>query len=99
MGARSGWGGRREGAGRPVGSISPTARRCRVVVLLNEADRAELARLAKKMRVNVGRMAYELVAQALRRRKLENRGKGSKWPRSRRRRVLMRSTRSPRRIR
>ena len=66
MSARSGWGGRRKGAGRKRGS-SPKSRRRRVVVLLNEQEHAALVRLAKEERLTVGGMAYELVARALRR--------------------------------
>ena len=65
MGARRGWGGKREGAGRPRGS-SPQSRRRRVVVLVTTAEYEALARLAKKARSTVGGLAYELVARALR---------------------------------
>jgi hypothetical protein len=67
MRAQSKRGGKRKGAGRPKGSFSPTSRRHRVVVLLGDADHATLTRLAKKARATLGRIAFELVARALRR--------------------------------
>jgi hypothetical protein len=69
MRARSRRGGKRKGAGRPKGSFSPTSRRHRVVLFLGDADHAALTGLAKKTRMTVGRMAFELVARALRRQK------------------------------
>jgi len=66
MSARKGWGGKREGAGRPKGS-SPHSRRRRVVVLVTQAEYEALAGLAKKAHSTVGGFAYEVVARALRR--------------------------------
>lgn len=67
---KKGWGGARPGAGRPKGSgqgPSPNARTQRVAVMLSEADLQKLTRLARRQRVPLATLAYELLAKGLRR--------------------------------
>ena len=67
---KSGWGGRRPGAGRPKGSgtgSSPQARINRVVVMINTDELAVLERVARKRKLPLGTAAYELMAAALKR--------------------------------
>lgn len=64
------WGGRRQGAGRPMGSgqgPSPNSRRNRVAVMLNDTELAVLAKLSKAKGRPVSTQAYELLARALKR--------------------------------
>jgi len=67
---KSGWGGRRKGAGRPKGSgkgPSPDARYNRVAVMFNNAEIAMLESAAAKKKLPVATVAYELIAKALKR--------------------------------
>jgi hypothetical protein len=65
---KSGWGGRRPGAGRPKGSgtgPSPFSRRNRVAVMLTDAELKKLRTAARKGRVPVSTAAYKLVSTGL----------------------------------
>jgi len=67
---KSGWGGRRKGAGRPKGSgkgPSPDARYNRVAVMFNNAEITTLEKVAAKKKLPVATVAYELIAKALKR--------------------------------
>ncbi len=63
------WGGRREGAGRPPGSLgapNPDARTVRVAIMLSEADYAKLVAKAKRLGKPPATAAYESVKRGLR---------------------------------
>lgn len=65
------WGGARAGAGRKKGSgqgASPDARVSRVSVMLSRREHEKLARAAKRERVPLATLAYELIAEGLTRR-------------------------------
>ena len=68
--SKTGWGGRRPGAGRPPGTgsgPSAQARINRVVVMLSNDELKILNRIAKGKRLPLGTAAYEIVARSLRR--------------------------------
>lgn len=60
-----GWGGPRRGSGRPT---EETARRVRIVVLINDDQAARLRALADKLELPVGTVAYQILERGLRRR-------------------------------
>ncbi|MCG8592048.1 MAG: hypothetical protein MJE66_22355 [Proteobacteria bacterium] len=65
---KSGWGGARPGAGRPKGSgtgRSKTARYNRISVMVNDAELARLRSLARRRRIPLGTLAYELLVESL----------------------------------
>ena len=65
---KTGWGGRRAGAGRPQGSgrgPSAKARINRVVVMLDEDDYKKLERHARKTKLPLGTAAFEIMNRAL----------------------------------
>jgi len=67
---KSGWGGRRPGAGRPKGSgtgPSPGARINRVVAMLSNDELKVLKRIARRKKLPVGTVAYQMIARALKR--------------------------------
>jgi len=67
---KSGWGGRRRGAGRPPGTgtgPSKHARINRVVAMLSNEELKELQTHAKRQRLPLGTAAYRIIAEALRR--------------------------------
>jgi hypothetical protein len=67
---KSGWGGRRPGAGRPPGTgkgPSPDARINRVVAMLSNDELKILKRIARKEKLPVGTTAYEILARTLKR--------------------------------
>ena len=62
------WGGKRRGAGRPKGSgqgPSPDSRRNRVAIMLSDVEYAALTGRAKKRKLPVSTLAYEMVAGSL----------------------------------
>ena len=64
------WGGRRAGAGRPVGSgtgPSPDSRRNRIAVMLSDTELKVLKGLAKAKKLPVATAVYEIVKPKLRR--------------------------------
>jgi hypothetical protein len=64
------WGGRRRGAGRPVGSgkgPSPDARYNRVAVMFNNTEIKALKALAAKDGLPIATVAYNLIARNLKR--------------------------------
>ncbi len=64
------WGGRRKGAGRPVGSgqgPSPDARYNRVAVMFNNTEIKNLKALAAKEGIPIATVAYNLIARSLKR--------------------------------
>lgn len=66
--SQNGWGGARTGAGRKKGSgkgPSDDARVARVSIMLTRAEQKKLERLARKKRMPLATLAYELVAAAL----------------------------------
>jgi len=68
--SKSGWGGRRPGAGRPPGTgtgPSPGARINRVVAMLSNDELKILKRIAKEKKLPLGTAAYEIIARALKR--------------------------------
>ncbi len=68
--SKSGWGGRRRGAGRPKGSgtgPSPGARINRVVAMLSNDELKALKRLARRKKLPLGTAAYQIIARALKR--------------------------------
>ena len=67
----AGWGGRRRGAGRPIGSgqgPSPDARYNRVAVMFNNTEIKALKALAAKDGLPIATVAYNLIARNLKRR-------------------------------
>lgn len=63
-----GWGGARPGAGRPKGSgsgPSPNARKNRVAVMLTDTELRKLSTIARRKRMPIATLAYELMAKAL----------------------------------
>ena len=65
---RAGWGGRRSGAGRPKGSgqgPSPDSRRNRVAIMFTDVELASLEVAAKKQKLPLSTLAYQLVARSL----------------------------------
>ena len=65
------WGGRRPGAGRPKGSgtgPSPNSRRNRVAVMFRDTELKTPAAMAKRQKVPVATVAYQIVERALKRR-------------------------------
>lgn len=67
---KSGWGGRRKGAGRPLGTgtgPSKHARINRVVAMLSNDELKILQAHAKREKLPLGTAAYRIIAQALRR--------------------------------
>jgi len=65
-----GWGGRRKGAGRPLGTgtgPSKHARIKRVVAMLSNDELKILQAHAKREKLPLGTAAYRIIAQALRR--------------------------------
>ncbi len=63
-------GGRRAGAGRPLGSgsgPSPDSRRNRVAVMITDTELRALERIARAGRQPVATAAYEIIERALRR--------------------------------
>lgn len=67
---KSGWGGRRPGAGRPKGSgtgPSPGARINRVVAMLSNDELKALQRIARRKKIPLGTAAYQIIARALKR--------------------------------
>jgi hypothetical protein len=68
--SKSGWGGRRAGAGRPLGTgtgPSKDARINRVVAMLSNDELKILERYAKREKLPLGTAAYQIIARALRR--------------------------------
>jgi hypothetical protein len=66
----SGWGGRRKGAGRPVGTgtgPSKHARINRVVAMLSNDEFNTLEKYAKRMKLPLGTAAYRIIARSLQR--------------------------------
>jgi hypothetical protein len=62
------WGGRRPGAGRPVGSgagPSPLSRRNRIAVMFTDKEVTALGKLAKKAGVPVATVAHRKIARSL----------------------------------
>ncbi len=67
---KAGWGGRRKGAGRPLGTgtgPSKHARINRVVAMLSNDELKILQAHAKREKLPLGTAAYRIIAQALRR--------------------------------
>jgi hypothetical protein len=67
---KAGWGGRRRGAGRPLGTgtgPSKHARINRVVAMLSNDELSILQAHAKREKLPLGTAAYRIIAQALRR--------------------------------
>jgi len=67
---KSGWGGRRPGAGRPPGTgtgPSKDARINRVVAMLSNDELKTLQKYAKRQKLPLGTAAYQIIAKALRR--------------------------------
>lgn len=67
---KAGWGGRRRGAGRPLGTgtgPSKHARINRVVAMLSNDELKILQAHAKREKLPLGTAAYRIIAQALRR--------------------------------
>lgn len=65
---KSSWGGARRGAGRPKGSgsgPSPNARKNRVAVMLTDTELLKIGRVAKRMKVPIATLAYEMIAKGL----------------------------------
>ena len=66
---KSGWGGRRRGAGRPLGTgtgPSKHARINRVVAMLSNDELKILQAHAKRKKLPLGTAAYRIIAEALR---------------------------------
>ena len=64
------WGGKGAGAGRPKGSgrgPSPNSRRNRVAVMFRDTELKVLGTLARREKVPVSTVAYQIVARALKR--------------------------------
>ncbi|MCH7600269.1 MAG: hypothetical protein IH881_04915 [Myxococcales bacterium] len=64
------WGGRRTGAGRPIGSgsgPSPNSRKNRVAVMFTDTELDKLNSLAKKQKLPVATVAYRLIERSLKR--------------------------------
>jgi hypothetical protein len=64
------WGGRRPGAGRPIGSgsgPSPNSRKNRVAVMFTDTELARLTGLSKKQKIPVATVAYRLIERTLKR--------------------------------
>jgi len=64
------WGGRRPGAGRPIGSgsgPSPNSRKNRVAVMFTDTELAKLASLSKRQKMPVATVAYRLIERSLKR--------------------------------
>lgn len=69
--SKSSWGGRRAGAGRPVGSgtgPSPDSRRNRIAVMLSDKELQALKSLAKAKNLPLATAVYDMVKPKLRRR-------------------------------
>jgi hypothetical protein len=67
---KAGWGGRRKGAGRPLGTgtgPSKHARINRVVAMLSNDELKILQAHARREKLPLGTAAYRIIAQALRR--------------------------------
>ncbi len=67
---KSGWGGRRPGAGRPKGSgkgPSPNARKNRVAVMFTDTELKKLEALARKQRIPIATVTYRLIEKSLKR--------------------------------
>ncbi len=67
---KSGWGGRRPGAGRPPGTgtgPSRDARINRVVAMVSNNELKILQKYAKSEKLPLGTAAYQIIARALRR--------------------------------
>lgn len=65
---KSTWGGARPGAGRPKGSGTgpgPNARKNRVAVMLSDTDLAKMSRIAKRKKMPVATLAFELIEKGL----------------------------------
>lgn len=72
MEKENGHGGKRKGAGRPVGSgtgPSEDGRYSRVAVMLSKRELAKLKKLARTKGVPVATAAYDIVSRSLRRAK------------------------------
>jgi hypothetical protein len=68
--SKSGWGGKRPGAGRPKGTgtgPSPDARINRVVAMLSNDELKALKRIARQKKLPLGTAAYQIIARALKR--------------------------------
>jgi hypothetical protein len=66
--SKSGWGGRRPGAGRPKGSGKKPSRQARinrVVVMLDNDELEILERIARKQKLPLGTAAYRIMTRAL----------------------------------
>ncbi len=59
----SGWGGKREGAGRPP---NEEARTNRVVIMLGNADLRRIQKVARTRKVPVGTAAFLIVSKSVR---------------------------------
>lgn len=67
---KTSWGGRRPGAGRPKGSgsgPSPNSRKNRVAVMFTDAEVSKLQVVAKRKKIPVATVAYNLIARSLKR--------------------------------
>jgi hypothetical protein len=67
---KAGWGGRRRGAGRPLGTGTGPAKHARinrVVAMLSNDELKILKAHAKREKLPLGTAAYRIIAQALRR--------------------------------
>ncbi|MFQ5417919.1 MAG: hypothetical protein ACE5FL_12835 [Myxococcota bacterium] len=68
--SKSGWGGRRPGAGRPPGTgtgPSPGARINRVVAMLSNDELKALKKFARQQKLPLGTAAHRIIARALKR--------------------------------
>lgn len=68
--SKTGWGGKRPGAGRPKGSgtgPSPGARINRVVAMLSNDELKVLKKIARRKKLPLGTAAYQIIARALKR--------------------------------
>lgn len=68
--SKSGWGGRRPGAGRPKGTgtgPSPAARINRVVAMVSNDELKVLQRIAREQKLPLGTAAYQILARAIKR--------------------------------
>jgi hypothetical protein len=65
---KTGWGGARPGAGRPLGSgpgPSADARRNRVAIMLSDQELARLERIARRRKLPLATLAHALLRRAL----------------------------------
>lgn len=63
-----GWGGRRAGAGRPIGTgpgKDPNSRRNRVAIMISDKELRVLKRLARENKIPTATMVYQLVERRL----------------------------------